>query len=216
MLLKDLKSLFSTLKLSVYSLTISNDFSVYSFLILNFIISNDLYSNIVNNFRRLLIKREYSISIKEILYYFYSRKCCKNFGYWLDFDWLSKKECTVYKFIFPTFFLNFKIIEPKNFHLWSFLLSFLLIIDFLLIKKILIIDFLGSFDIFNNSVWHFKFIISIKIKKLNMDYLSIFTKKNLLFDHEPKFGFLEKIFKGTNFLNGSSLFLNNITEFFFL
>jgi hypothetical protein len=211
---KKLKILFYSLNFPMNSLHISNDYSIFSFIALNFIITSDTYGNLVVSFRRLLIKKEFSFLKNDICFSFSTTKFYKNFNYWSNLNWLIEKEFLNCKFLFPLLFLKLKVSEPKNFHLWNFFLNFFFFLNSSFLEKILIIDFMSSLDNFNDSLWHLKFFLSNKIQTQNFIFLKFVLKKYLNFVYESKSNFSKKTFKSINFLKNSPSLLYNISLFY--
>nr|UXY88480.1 farnesyltransferase/geranylgeranyltransferase type-1 subunit alpha [Cryptomonas curvata] len=211
---KNLKNLFSSLDFLMKSIHISNDYSAYSFLALNFTIATETHGNLIVYFCRLLIKKEFSFLKNDICYLFHTTKFYKNFNYWGNLNWLTEKEFLDCKFLFPLLFLKLKISEPKNFHLWNFFLNFFFFLNSKFLEKILIIDFISCLDNFNDSLWHLNFLLSNKIQTQNFKFLKFVLKRYLNFIYESKSKFFKKTSKSLGFLKASPLLLYNISLFY--
>nr|UXY87977.1 farnesyltransferase/geranylgeranyltransferase type-1 subunit alpha [Cryptomonas curvata] len=211
-IIKILKNLFSLLNIFIYPLGINNDFSFYSFVVLNLFITTEFYENNVNNFRRNLIRKEFAILKSEVDNLFLSTKFYKNFKYWNNLKWLIEKEF-ISGFFFSVFLLRFGISEPRNFHFWSFFLNFFNEFDIKFFKKITFVDLVLSFDNFNDTLWQLNFLILTKVPTQEFDCLNSILMKKLNFFFESKFKFLKKTSKYINFMKFFSLFLS-INNFF--
>nr|UXY87478.1 farnesyltransferase/geranylgeranyltransferase type-1 subunit alpha [Cryptomonas sp.] len=213
---KHIEYFYFSLNFFVYSLIISNDFSIYSFQILNFIKYSEFHGNLTMDYRRALMIKEFSIFKTENLFFLFSTRSYKNFGYWNSMYWLTQKEFYRNICLLPDLLVKFERSEPKNFHLWSFLINFIFFTDSKLVKNTILSELLGSLDIFNESLWHLKLILTARIKKLSSACLSIFLNRCLTITNESKWKFINIISKSTKFLNCIPLILSNVVIIFIL
>ena len=178
--------------------------------------TTDFYANNINNFRRKLVKKEFSIIKDETNNSFISIRFYKNFNYWSNIKWFNYKEFIRNKILFPLLFLKFLFLEPKNFHIWSFFLNYIFCYHFKSLEKILAVNLILSFDNFNESLWNFNFLLSSKIPLQDFDFFGFFFKKNLNFIYESKFKFFKNVLKNLKFVKSFPLVLYSINYFYFI
>mmetsp|Transcript_37352 Transcript_37352/g.99442 ORF Transcript_37352/g.99442 Transcript_37352/m.99442 type:complete len:209 (+) Transcript_37352:3401-4027(+) len=199
--------------LSFFSLIVSNDYSIYTFLILNWNNLIEIYKNIIKLCHQLIIKKELSVFKQEYKFNLYSIRSYKNFNMWNVLNWLNEKEKTHTHTYHSWFLWKIKLSETKNFYLWDFFLNFLYFTKLKIAETVYLLNIIASVNIFNSSLWKSIFFSIIKTYHLKIDW-SVFSIINWHFSLETKWKFLKKKYKHSKILQKNFMVMLNLTNFF--
>ena len=183
---KEIRSSFSNSFFEIKFLVRGNDYSIFSFALLNFFSLLLVQENIYFELKKNFIKTELSFFLKETSFFGTFFRKFKNFSKWNETEWISKKEnCTRVlnneKNIFEKICL-----DSKNIHAWKLFFKNPISKFFVFWKILILIEILKTSDFMNNSMLNFQMLLCSKSKKFGSFFYKVKRKyRNALFVKFP-------------------------------